>query len=267
MFTALKAVATTSLTNNARAVTRYSSSNGNDTDWFYYYFELIEGLASGSEPDVVEPDDYNVSTNDKRYQLVAKKIKFKQESVNGWARPVTGVNFKKMNLRYLPNGDEPPEEIVLKKIGTLANNVTLEKTLHHFDLSPDSTKYSFNHVNNANRIYFNHFTLTDGTPTGNWYKTGGEKRRIQDHYAEWLIRLTKKARYRVSGDVHLDTAFALGKNVLRDPSDDNKIYFVIGGEYDFTNNIIRGADCVEIGADTVPSLTGFSSAFDSGGIK
>lgn len=182
MITALKAIATTGLTEGARKITRYESNNSIPT-WEYYFYELLENLDSGSEPNVVDPTDYHASTNDKRWQLV------EQKTLHGISNSVTEVNA--LELRFLPNGDEPPDDII-QKTASSSNSVTLEDAVYHFDAPTE--------VNSSELLYYNRLCYLDSTfqPTEDW-TDGATTQTIQEHRMDYLESMGKQIRQRVQG--------------------------------------------------------------------
>lgn len=267
MITALQAVETKDATTtrssnrdiqvNTRIITRHEKTEDGITWYHYYYYELQDNIGSASTPDIIEPDDYNSSTNNKRWKLIKGPIRLDYTSGNRGTttNPTTINTLKDLAIQFLPGGEEPPEEFTLSKNGEVDNHLVLPKTLEHFDIPPN--------INNAARIYYNHYFLTGTTtPTSQWYKTGGLKRRIQEHLLDWLVRLTKATRFRVNGSIWLDV-LPTPLNVYRDPTDDNRRYLMMSGTSGTKKNIITGGEFLEIGSDTAPESSAFSSATDS----
>lgn len=254
MITAIKAVPTAGVARGQRLVTRHETTQGGDlaNRYLYYFYELTPGLATGTEPDVIEPTDYDVSTNPNRWNLAAIKISSNSN--------ITHSGFYNIDLLFNPNGTEIPKNFTLNKAGDTRNKVTLERELNHFDAPPG--------INNPLGLYYNVLqTDTIGgnyistEPTNLWNETGGVSRRIQDHRLDWLVRLSKQGRYRISGAVDYNTEI-LPFQCLRVPDEDNRRFIINGGSWNLKENQIEG-EFVEIGTDTPPTLVSKDSSADS----
>lgn len=263
MLDILKSLNTTLLSNGVRIVTRriiQSRSEGDSRDAYeYYYFQLEEGQESGSQPDVVTPDDYNASTNDKRWRL-EKEFTWVYFYGNGDIRnEVTTTYINEAHLFFLPNGGEAPTQLKISKAADTNNKVTLERSLRHFDAPPG--------INNSEKLYYNitkydtaNTSYIDTSNTNSW-SDGGVSRRIQDHKLNWLVRLSKQGRNNIGGSIDYNTEISPLQS-LRDPNDDNTRYIINGGSWDLRNNQIGGG-FIEIGSDTPPSTKSIDNSADS----
>ena len=199
----------------------------------------------------VYPDDYDVSTNPKFWKA---RIFYPIVPSIG-----TRTEFVGIDLHYLPNGESPKEEYLIHKAGNKNNKVTLQRELNHFDAPPG--------IKNPDKLYYNilkYDTIAgdyiDTEPTSAW-NDGGNVRRIQDHRLDWLLRLSKQGRQRISGSVDYNTEIS-PIQVLRDPNRDNRRYFINGATWDLKNNKISG-EFVEIGNDNSPNLISIDSSADT----
>lgn len=249
MITALKAVDTTVLSTGNRLIARYKDTSGNTDVYIHHYYELQYNIESGSEPDVVNPTDFNSSSNPVRWRLVALKS-FLEYGVATAVGYRTTTYFKEIKLSLLPNGQEPPEEALVKWRLDGNNKVDYEDTLYHFDAPPN--------INSPMELFFNHFFTGTRTPTDTWNKSGEITRRIQDHLVRWLARKLKRTRFMVSGDVHYNT-LPTPVSVFRDTQDDNALYMLHSGTFDFEKNMITGGTYVEMERDTAVSISSVSS--------
>lgn len=255
MITALKAVATAGVANGVRLVCRHDDTPGgagpSATRYYYYFYELVQNQSTGSEPDVVEPTDYNASTNNVRWKLAALKY---TENTN-----ITHSGFYNIDLKFLPNGSETPNKFNISKASNPKNKVTLKKDLFHFD-APEG-------INNPELLYYNILKydqeaglFIDTVATKSW-DDGGASRRIQQHRLDWLTRLCKQGRIRIGGAVDYNTEI-IPFQALRVPNDDNRKFLINGGSWDLRNNQISG-EFVEIGSDTVTEIKSIDNSADT----
>jgi hypothetical protein len=248
LLTALKAVTTTTLENAARQIGRtVGSSTG-----VYYFYELIDDQPSGTEPDVVEPDDYDSVTNDRRWRLVHRMGLGQTE--------LTITEFLEVGLHFLPNGEEIPDQVEIYGASDTNNKVTLTSTMNHFDAPPK--------INNSNKLYYNilkYDSSGGSTPTlthsSEWSENNGNTRRIQEKRKDWLTRLTKQGRKILNGAITYDTEVS-PLHILRVPDDDNRRYLITGGSWDLRMNRISGTK-TELGSDTAPTSSAVDSSVDS----
>lgn len=249
MLSTLKAVTTTSLSDGHRTIARYDKNAGGGSFpvWNYYFYELLEGLDSGTEPDVVTPTDYNSVTNDKRYQLVAN------HTIVQFSGSV--VELKGLDVFFLPQGKEPPSSIITKTAAT-ENSVILESSLYHFDAPTQ--------VSSSDLLYYNVLRHLDVVFTyTNLWSDGTNTIPIQNHRLNWLVANANTPRHRIQGGtIYRDVEVPPFASLL-DTDNDNRRYRITSATIKHKSPLLSGG-FVEISSDEVVTTNAFSTGFSKG---
>jgi hypothetical protein len=217
------------------------------------YYELIESTAAESLPNIVRPNDFASSTNEKVWEL--------QRSSPVRGSDVSYVYLDNVVLNHFPDGAEPPENITIQKDNNPGIKLNYEGAylLNDVDLE---------NINNSERTYKNFFKLLDGTPTQVWertYRPGTGKllALLSNDFASQY----KTPCNKLTGSFDFDTV-VLPTSILTEVNDSNKKYMFMGYELHDKNCII-GFDILEL-KDTITDPdsgdidAGFSTGFSIG---
>lgn len=245
-------VETVNLDLGARRVIYYNDKTGYPNGDFLVYYKLSRAGVINTENDSVTPSDYDAVTNDHKWEWITEHytVAVQDRTVGASSRPVySNTSFKSINLNFLPNSEEIPEEVITYNTNDILNKVDYNKEINLFDLT--------NSFNNDAKIFLNYNKLSNGDPTSVWNESGSTlTKTLQDHLVDWLQRLTKKARMIISGTFFTDVEFT-PINVLNDPSDSNRVFYPNGISSDVKRRQYNG-EVIEIGSDNVPE----SSQYD-----
>lgn len=221
------------------------------------YYELREGTDAESLPDIVRPDDYAGSTNERIWVL-------EQAGVSIRGREVEYVYLDNVVLLHFPDGAEPPENITIQRNNNAGIKINFEEQylLNDIDLE---------NINNSERTYKNYFKKLDGTPTQVWertYRAGTGK--LLDLLSNDVVSQYKRGSNKLTGSFITDTE-VLPTSVMNEVNDGNRKYMFMGYElHDKSSSI--GFDLLEV-QDTITDdessdidagfTTGFSLGFRS----
>lgn len=142
---------------------RVYTTDGTNT----YYYKTAASTAPESIPQIIRPDDYDVSTNPVEWLL--------QESYFlGQGAPLTKqilFDNVKISTYILSDGVllDPPQNAVYTKIVNQFSKSTLSKPVFLGD-TPE--------FNNSPEVYNGYFRLDDGTPTQNWHRHGITEQKL-----------------------------------------------------------------------------------------
>jgi hypothetical protein len=169
---------------------------------------------------------------------------------SGWS---TTTVFNSIKMNYQPNGSTTiPEEILITKLAQNKNNRELDYEINQFDL-PE--------LRNGAKIIRNFLKYADKTPAGNWTKVDGTVTKdIQVHLIDWLIKLAKRCRAKVSGKFRTDGLDFTPINVLHDPDDNNRLYLPIGVQSNFKLQEYTG-ELLEVGSGDEVESSAYSKGF------
>ena len=256
MFTSFRDLPTTTVVSGARRICRHGAYNTTGSDlvdysigYSLYFYELrlydtLDTPPAESVPEVIEPDDYDDDNNKVKWILV-KKLSY--NSFN--AKPIS-FSMSNFKLKHLPGGLEPDEENTISQINNINNKLELDYELNLYDLTDD--------VTNDENIYVNYLKKSDSSPTTVWTKTGESvTKTIQKQVLDRIVGLTKVARYRIQGSFISDTQIT-SLNVLRDPNDNNRIYYPTGVTFDDYKDEYNG-EVLELGSDDVVTSSAHST--------
>lgn len=221
--------------------------NGSSSDTLYFY-ELQTTDQAEDSYNLVEPDDFNTSTNPRKWVLVST---FSNADV---FRLYTRTTFYKIELDYLPRGEKPAEEIEEIFVNNDKNRIDKDIVVHHFDLT--------NEISNDEKLFTNYMQRSNGSPTTVWQEVGGgSEKRLAEHRVDWIQKLTKRARMRASGEFMTDVFFT-PLHFLYDPDDSSRIYFANGVTCNYKKHI-HGGELIEVSSDELPTNSEFDlQAFD-----
>lgn len=169
----LKGQDTLVLVDGTRRIARYGAYDLTGTDVVTYtsgytllfyelrFYELNETIPTSNDYTVVEPTDYNSTTNRVKWELV------KNVPVNTLSTVPIGFDFSNIKLEHLPNGLSPLEENTISKINNINNKLELDYELNLYDLD--------NEITNDENTYVNYLKKSDSTATSTWTKTSTGK--------------------------------------------------------------------------------------------
>jgi hypothetical protein len=247
MISTISAVDVSGIDEGRRLIGRYVSAPIN----FYYYYELRTEYTADTQLNVISPD---TPSDQKKWVLIDSRRYGAQSG-----KPASSITYHSINLNYLPNGLEPPEEI--KLTSTLKNNnkVDEEIELNLFD--------EYGQITNGANIYSNFMTSTDGTPISAWTKVGGTvSKTIQQHLLDFNTKLLKQPREVINASFLSDVQVT-PLSTLIDTGQSNKIYYIQGLTLnDYTEEY--SGEIIEIGSDNLPTSTsGFTTGFEQDAVN
>ena len=231
---------------------------------FIRFYELAFGSISEDDPNVgINPSDQSSTIPAQRLWAFVSSyyppFPGKETKIDGtiFTTPESGANtktkFKEIKLSYKRSGkDEIEEEFVVNRIGEGENNRELNYEINQFDI-PE--------INNGQKIIKNFLKYEDLTPTSLWTKTGGDvTKSIQSHLLDWLTRLAKRCRGKVSGNFRTDGVDFTPINILHDPDDNNRLYLPTGVNSNYKLQEYSG-ELLEIGSGDDLGTSAYSSGF------
>jgi hypothetical protein len=180
-----------------------------------YFYELRDSTEATSSPDIVQPADYNGTTNTKKWYLI------EQQANNSLSRDYNSVDISEVQVEFYPGGITPigRKEGVRERPGTrsvIINDVEIQQGLvTPYNLNSKiraGVDANFFHgdlplIQNARYIYENYFALSDGSPTLSWTRVGEpEAATLHRIIAQLLIRWYKQPTWRLSGKLRADTS-------------------------------------------------------------
>jgi hypothetical protein len=262
LITAFKALSTTTLVDGTRRITRYEaySQIGSDAQSYtsgysLYFYALVyyapnEAVEASNDHTIIEPSDYNVTTNRVKWKLV------KSVYINSLNTKPIGVAISNAKFEHLPSGLKPLTESTISQINNINNKLELDYDLNLYDLD--------NAITNDENTYVNYLKKSDSSPTVSWTKTGETvTNTIQKQVLDRIVEWTKIARNRIQGSIKSDTQIT-SLNVLRDPTDSNRIYYPLGISYNDYKNEYSG-EVLEMGSDDVVLTEAHSSGHTNAG--
>lgn len=193
MIAQMREIETIPLSLGARIIAR-DSQEGLFSDTIYlFYYELLQTSDAEDGINLIEPTDYNVNTNRKKWKLV-QTASFFGELVSTYGFRGTNSKISNLKIDILPGHEEYQDEFIEGKEspGTKSNRRTLETSVYHYD----PLRFS-----NFRYVFKNTINMANSTKPQDW---GDDGLRIQDYYHRELLRLFKNSRYRVNGDIYSD---------------------------------------------------------------
>ena len=203
----MKTVPTTNISVGARVSIMYDNYIiGKLASRSVNFYELIRGEADeilGVKIDTID----RIAPNDQSSEFMLKMVWVLRSTYNipipgdeiyidGIPAIVSWVDtisvFNDIKLSYKRNSEnEIEDEFISSSLGESKNNIDLDYEIAQFDI-PD--------VDNGATLIRNFLKYEDLTPTSNWTKTGGTiTKSIQSHLLDWLTKLSKRCRAKVSG--------------------------------------------------------------------
>src|SRR5690606_21724354 len=143
----------------------HSTPRGGEIKTLYYRITDDDDAADNEETaflEVVEPNDYNELTNNKKWVL---------DGYTSREAAVEYVYIDNVVLKHYPNQAEPPSNITLEKVNNRNIKVDWDEQYLLNDIDIEN-------INNSERTYINFYKLLDGTPTQKWersYRAGQGK--------------------------------------------------------------------------------------------
>lgn len=247
MVTAIRALETTNIDYGARITTRDELETlfQNDNTLNLYYYELIRTTDADNGLGTLQPDDFNASTNNKKWSLVKSQSLF-VPNVDTAGQAGTISEVSNLNMEILPEGQSAQRDYTetLKAPGTLSNRRTLEVPIYHYDP-----------LNFSNFRYFfkNTISMAAGAKPGKW---GGKSLKIQEYLHRELLRLYKNSRQRTSAPVKSDILIE-PIQVLYAADLQNIEYLPITMRLN-TKGQVHEVDMVEYFSDTASSIFDFN---------
>ena len=175
------------------------------------------------EPGVVQPDDYNATTNPREW-VMKGSVQYDN------CRSYDILHIDEFRLDLLPKGETAPEDQMVTFVNDDKIKSDYNYDLYHADLPLEEGFFLLGEVatagiwGNAKAQYRSYFTLADGTPTANWTQTGESLNAalfqiLRGYVSQQLAR----GRWKVSGTLKNDIEIK--------PS--NVIYAVTQNEYTY----------------------------------
>jgi hypothetical protein len=247
MILAVKGVDVSTFKGGHRIIARYLAG----AIHFYFYYELQ--LISGSQDDLNVVIPTTGGGGGIRWRLIHSR---EYPILEGDS--MTETTFTELSLTQNPEGFDAPEEVELTSTLNDKNKIDIERDVNIFD--------EYQIINNAENIYDNHTTYTDGTPTSAWTKVGATiSKTLQEHLLLWDTQLLKQPRQRVNGNFTSDVQVT-PLSTLKDSGTSNKIYYIQG----LTLNDYRqeySGEIIEIGSDDTPVISAFTTGFKQNAVE
>ena len=177
-------------------------------------------------------------------------------SDGGW---FTKTKFNSIGLDYKPSNESKlRDSFITSSVGESKNNIDLDYEINQFDIID---------VRNGERLVKNFLKYEDLKPTSNWKKTDGTiTKSIQAHLLDWLTRLSKRCRGKISGNWRTDGVDCTPINVLHDPNDNNRLYLPIGMSSNFKLQEYSG-ELLEVGSGDDISTSAFTTGFKQDAVR
>jgi hypothetical protein len=196
-------------------------------------YQLEDTTSATDNPNIIRPLDYNAGTN-----ACAWILQFYKEGGTQY-KDIDKIFIYDVGVKFLPNGEEGPEEEVI----SIVNNENYKENLVVELESGDVTELK---VNNKKNLYANVFLDMAGEPTSLWTRLGvGGSNTLQRLLLSSLANQYKFPTFKVSGsllgfeDLNFLTTF-------KQTSEQPAYTFVNGG---FTGNITGWSNTPVGGAD------------------
>lgn len=244
---------------------------------FMYYYELEETAAAASGFDIVEPDDYHVTNNPRKWVLKTKKT---------GSGIVTGANVFPfavdfIKVAYLTDQKDPIDTIVRTLNGENSNTYILEKVMilgSYSSLIVTETSFGIDlgiffpagglaitttNTLSADLIYTGYLRSSTGEGYEFWTRDGvAELDKLHGLLLKSVALQYRRSWRLLRGSIYAQEYFGL-LNTARNVNDSNRIYLPIGLTLDDKMCTWNG-EFLEIGAATGGSDGGGSSPFSSG---
>ena len=256
LYTALRAVSTINLPVGTRYICKYGAF-GNDlinSSYGLHFYELVNESYTEAPPDIIQPNDHGdpmpvpfVGVNEKQWRRVATSY------INSITTPNVGVIFYNVKLEHLPEGSNPDDTLTISQSNNPNNKLILDHELNSYDLTNEKT--------NEENTYQNFLKKSDSSPTTAWSNTGETvTKSIQNHLLDWIVKLTKISRFRISGEYKTDTAIT-PLNVLRDPTDNNRIFYPLGVVFN-DKEMSGSGEFLELSSDESITTSAYDNSVD-----
>ena len=251
-----------------------------------YYYELKESIAPDNGFDVVEPDDWHVTNNPRKFILQTTKV---------GSGVVSGANvfpfaIDKVEIKYLTDGNDPIDSIVRSVTGESNNPFVFEKFLIIGSFSSlIVTEVNFGidlgiffpsgglaltttNTLSADLIYTGYLRDVNGVGYDQFARDGvAESDKLHAILLRAYALQYKRSWRLLRGSIYAHTYFGL-LNVGRLVNDDGRIYLPMGLTLNDKMSIWSG-EFLEIGATgggsdgsgSAPFSSGFTIGFGSGG--
>lgn len=227
-FDTLRAISTVNLPFNSRRILRLDKTNSS----VLAYYELRESTSSNNNINEVLPDDWNATTNPKKW-IAVNIYEENNSTITAAVTRVEGYEFT-----ILPNGQEPPKEISNVELANRRNRKLLESSLYHFDFPRNISSSKFIYQNGLYRK-----ENEELIPTATWIDPDSfnqQARPIKDHFMRWMRELYSYTRVYFSGQFHSDV-FVNPKNIAKSSSlDDNRLFLLSGITFDYKKRSYSG---------------------------
>jgi len=217
------------------------------------HYTLNYDVVSTSSPDIIQPADYNATTNPRVWKL--------DDTVDYSGSQNNRVYFyllDELKLEYFLNDEEPAETKLYQTTINQKNKVIFETDVFFGDLPG---------TYNDEHIYKNYLSLSDGTPTELWGRsTLDEELPILDILSLDIAGQYSSGARTLNGSLVGDLTLR-AENCLVDINDGNRKFMILGMEADYANNnytvelpeVLSGVTGPP--SDTSGFTTGFSLGF------
>jgi hypothetical protein len=256
------------------------------TSAYMYYYELEETPDAASGYDVIEPDDYHVTNNNRRW--------VKKNRVLTGARSSVSIDFIK--VEYLYNNEKPFDTITRSINGEGGNNELLDKdiilgssgdlvtsesittsfTLNRHRIPPTViTQIVTTNILSYQLIYTGYLRDSSGDGWETWTRDGvAEAEKLHGIFLKQYAAQYKKSWRLLRGSIRNKDSFFGLLNVLEETGDNNRLYLPISLTLDDKNCITSGEflELVEgvAGSDGTPEApfnSGFTTGFGASGFN
>jgi hypothetical protein len=246
---ALKDIVTTTLNVGHRIKGRleYTGSVASYAKTFYWI--LVDDEAADNGIETVLPDDYDLTTNAKVWDLEDSLISYKSRTrsalLNDNPAIENTVQYNYLDniiFRHLPNQAEPPENVTIQRNNNAGIKINFEEQylLNDIDLE---------NINNSERTYKNYFKKLDGTPTQVWARSYREgEGKLLELLSNDIVSQYKRGSNKLTGSFITDTE-VLPTSVMNEVNDGDKKYMFMGYELRDKSSSI-GFDLLEV-QDTI----------------
>jgi len=187
-YSELVAITTTTLPSEGYRIRGlYPLTVSGSTDDWTLDFNLRSGTEALSAPEIIRPTDYATTTNEVVWELTNRTKRA--------YRDIGSIYLYDVGFKFLPNGEEGPEEEVLEAV----NNTNYKENLVVELESGDVTEL---YVNNKKNLYRNIFLDQAGEPTTSWTRLNvGGTNTLQRLLLSSLVNQYKFPTFKVTGNL------------------------------------------------------------------
>lgn len=268
------------LPNGYRTELRVDTIVGPGTFSAIHYYELTETTDAASFPFIIEPNDYHVTNNPRKW--VRKAVADLGDVAISNPKLTFTNAFDRVKVSYLVDGKDPDSEILRSVRGESGNPDLLEKELilgSYSSLITTEVNFGFDigvfigpsmgsltarttNVLMAYLLYTGYYRDVDGVGFEKWARDGiSEQDQLHGIVLKMLAAQYKKSSRLLTGTFKANTGSFFGfLNVLKNMNDSNRILMPMGLVYNVKQCSYSG-EMIELKNIFDPAESAFSSEF------